>query len=364
MHLQSDQSPPRTLHFLFIDLSDNMSAPQPFKEQPHVTALVRNREFVHAHLGRNIDYLLDRLERASVLTESNIKRIKRIKPEKVERLLSFVKYYGFDRFIDFLEVLRDCYSETADKDFWYCLKRLIDEVKDAPASELNLSPDCEKRLNDLKWFVTSEEFYFPVETALINKSNMMFYSSVHGVSITFQSLPVKEFEVSLTVLDPSLFKYSEDFELCTMMVDITTKPQILKFAADSILVSIPHCAVVSRLSDAECLSVRALPGPFQLTKKAPIDFSMGEEIKADFGDGCCAHFNISHFTLFAGVKRRRYSGPPLNTREVRNPAAKRPNKRTNDFAFYHAAQDHLIWQFNQVTCRPNVSKQVYKFADL
>ena len=341
-----------------------MSAPQPLKELPHVTALVRNREFVHGHLEHNIDYLLLRLERASVLTESNIKRIKRVKPEKVEKLLSFVKYYDFGRFIDFLEVLRECYNETAVEDFWHCLKRLIEEVKDAPARELNLSPDCEKRFNDLKWFVISKGFYFPIETALINKSNMMFYSSVHGVSITFQSLPVKEFEVSLTVLDPSLFKYSEDFELCTMMVDITTKPQILKFAADSILVSIPHCAVVSRLSDAECLSVRALPGPFQLTKKASIDFSTGEEIKADFGDGCCAHFNISHFTLFAGVKRRRYSGPPLNTREVQNPAAKRPNKRTNDFAFYHAAQDHLIWQFNQVTCRPNVFKQVYKFADL
>ena len=344
-----------------------MAEPPPAKEQPHVAALIQNWDFLHAHLEDKIDCLLPRLVQASVVTKSKKKWIDRTedKSEKVEVLLAILKLRKVEKFIDFLEVLRDYFNELTDTDAWCCLERLVDEVKNAPPSELILSPDSEKRFSDLKWFVASHSSssllsssssisdlqpYFPVETALINKSNMRFQSSVHGVSITFRSLPVEEFEVSLSVLDPSLFKCSDNLELCTMMVDIATKPQIPMFTADSISVSIPHCAVVSCRSDADCLSVRALPGPSQLTGKSSIDFSEGEEIKADFGDGCCACFNVRHFTLFAGVKRRRFVGPPLNTREVRNPPAKKTNTRTNYFTFDRVAQDHLLWRFNEVTC--------------
>ena len=338
-----------------------MAEPPPAKEQPHVAALIQNCEFLHAHLEGKIDCFLPRFVQASVVTKSKKKWIDRTKEksEKVEVLLSILRSGKVEKFIDFLEVLRDYFNELTDTDAWCCLERLVDEVKNAPPSELILSPDSEKRFSDLKWFVASHSSssllsssssisdlqpYFPVETALINKSNMRLQSSVHGVSITFQSLPVEEFEVSLSVLDPSLFKCSDNLELCTMMVDIATKPQIPMFAADSISVSIPHCAVVSCRSDADCLSVRALPGPSQLTGKSSIDFSKGEEIKADFGDGCCARFNVSHFTLFAGVKRRRFVGSPLNTREVRHSAAKRPNNRTDSDL---VAMDHL-WRFNEV----------------
>ena len=145
------------------------------------------------------------------MTKSKKKWIDRTedKSEKVEVLLAILKLRKVEKFIDFLEVLRDYFNELTDTDAWCCLERLVDEVKNAPPSELILSPDSEKRFSDLKWFVASHSSllsssssisdlqpYFPVETALINKSNMRFQSSVHGVSITFQSLPVEEFEVS------------------------------------------------------------------------------------------------------------------------------------------------------------------------
>ena len=162
--------------------------------------------------------------------------------------------------------------------------------------------------------------YFPnVETTFISESNMRFYSPVHGVDVSFKSLPpgVKKFKLQVSVLDPSLFKQSDDLELCTMAVEIKTIPHSLQFEEETISVSIPHCAVISCSYDAECLSVRALPDIADV-----LDFSKGEEIKADFGNGYCVQFNINHFTLYAGVrekrKRPRFMNTVLNTREQLN----------------------------------------------
>ena len=324
-------------------------------EQPHVTALVRNSEFLHTHLEDKVKSLLPGLVDASVLTDKKKSRIERArdKSEALEILLAYVKLYDVKKFVRFLEVLRDLVSKDEDKDARCCLERLVNEVKEA--SNLSLSLVSKERFDELKTFVSSLESsepiptstahdtdelvqspvagspaippYFPkVETTFISESNMRFYSPVHGVDVSFKSLPpgVKEFELQVSVLDPRLFKQSDDLELCTMVVEIKTIPQSLQFEEEAISVSIPHCAVISCSYDAECLSVRTLPDIADV-----LDFSKGEEIKADFGNGYCAQFNISHFTLFAGVrekrKRPRFMNTVLNTKEQHNTTS--PAKR-------------------------------------
>ena len=327
-------------------------------EQPHVTALVRNSEFLHTHLEDKVKSLLPVLVDASFLTVKKKNRIERArdKSEALEILLAYVKLYDVKKFVRFLEVLRDLVSKDGDKDAMCCLERLVNEVR--KASNLSLSPVSKERFDELKTFVSSLESqstlastptctaldtdelmqspvagspslppYFPnVETTFISESNMRFYSPVHGVDVSFKSLPpgVKKFKLQVSVLDPSLFKQSDDLELCTMVVEIKTIPRSLQFEEEAILVSIPHCAVISCSYDAECLSVRTLPDIADV-----LDFSKGEEIKADFGNGYCAQFNISHFTLFAGVrekrKRPRFMNTVLNTKEQHNTTS--PAKR-------------------------------------
>ena len=320
-------------------------------ESPHVSVLRDYSEFLHTHLEPRIEVLLPPLVKAGVLTKKNRERIECSGGvnEQVEYLLGYLKGKNADRFVKFLQVLRSLVEENEeDKDVWSCLERLTTKVENA---QLPLTRASEAMLSEISSFVSQVKLLksgsrparqtqlppssiplLPIDEScsVINEANRRLYSPLHGVSVCFSSFPpgTKEFKLHFSVYDPSCCKLPEDFELCTAVIRLNTIPEGLQFSEDSVSVSIPHCAVITCLADADSLSIRALSDHNLSTS---LDFSKGEEIKGDFGDGYHANFTVSHFTGYAGVvdrkrrKRQRFPDSLLNTRH----APERPPKKSN-----------------------------------
>ena len=147
------QPPPLSLRVLLV-----MAAQPGLIEQAHVTALIRNSEFLHTHLEDKVKDLLPGLVDASVLTVKKKNRIERArdKSEALELLLAYVKLYDVKKFVRFLEVLRDLASKDGDKDVRCCLELMVTEVSNA-SNLSGLSPVSKERFDDLKTFVSSRE---------------------------------------------------------------------------------------------------------------------------------------------------------------------------------------------------------------
>ena len=194
-----------------------MAAQSGLIEQAHVTALVRNSEFLHTHLEDKVKGLLPGLVDASILTVKGKERIERAQDESesLEILLAYIKRYDVNKFVRFLEVLRDLASKDGDEDARCCLERMVTEVGNA-SNLSGISPESKERFDDLKTFVSSREShstptcsaqdtgklmqspvaglpaipaYFPRAT-ICSESNMGFNSPVHGVKVTFKLLPL------------------------------------------------------------------------------------------------------------------------------------------------------------------------------
>ena len=323
------------------------------EESPHISVLVKNYEFLCTHLKPRIKAYLPPLVEAGVLSKGNEGRIERAPNSKdqVNLLLGYLRHYDADRFVRFLQVLKSLVED--DKDAWSCLERLTTSVENA---RLSLDPRLDSAsiavLSEISSFVsqvkagslpTQQTQLTQVSAAthirlidetrvIINTSNKDFYSSLHGVSVSFSSCAfppdLKEFKFQLSVYDSSCFKLPEDFELCTAVVRLSTIPEGLHFFQNGVSVSIPHCAVITCLSDVDSLSIRALS---DADFSASSDFSKGEEIRGDFGDGYHARFTVSHFTGYAGVvdkkkrKRKWFPDSLLNTRHEQECPSKKSN---------------------------------------
>jgi len=133
-----------------------------------------------------------------------------------------------------------------------------------------------------------------------------FYSPTHEVRVDIpqESLPptIKTFQLKMTASLRGPYKFSEDCELCTAVIHLTTDPPIDLFH-DWVTVEIPHCAT-------EPCTGCVLDYPCIMTAKDELisgyyEFHEDPEIQADFLEDKVV-FKTKHFSRSTGVRRQQY----------------------------------------------------------
>ena len=294
-------------------------------ESYHIDLLNQHDELLCDYFGgdKEIKEIISTFHKDGVLDDKEFNRVikRRDSYDMISALLPVIKRKQANTFLKFLLALQKkaesrCLFTVKDR-MWTILKTLVIGLENHNLSDLKL-PDKQEYvdiLQGLRDFVRNPKTLIPrstpyksqlceTECAEISKTNQLFYSTIHGVSVRFHS-NVKAFKVQMSVCDPNNAKMPLNYELCSAIVWFDTDPSDVQIDHAEIL--LPHCASISCREDIESLTVFALQNDDCLNM---LDFSTAEIVVADFSScGYKAKFSVTHFTYYAtGIdlsKRKR-----------------------------------------------------------
>ena len=311
-------------------------------ESYHIELLKQHDDYMCSYFGATEDLpdLLSCLEAEGVLESKEVQRLLKRMPESydvIKGLLPILKRKKADVFLKFLRVLqqRAEFNPSPEYRTWKTLNTLIQGLKGRSVRDFRVPVETSliKTLQDLRTYVqlrnsneerltkkthTAEHItpyklkWCDIETKVVHKMDRLFYSSIHGVTIHFLpsvfTVGISYFKVSMGVCDPMRITLPLNYVLCTPVIWLDTEPQGLIFPVNSIHISLPHCAKITCIEDANSLSILSLPNSNE-SPEENLDFSKADSLQADFSDGCYAIFYTSHFTYYSGTvdlsKRKR-----------------------------------------------------------
>lgn len=311
-------------------------------ESYHIELLKQHDDYMCSYFGATEDLpdLLSCLKAEGVLESNEIQRLLKRMPDSydvIKGLLPILKRKKADVFLKFLGVLKQRaeFNQIPEYRTWKTLNTLIQGLEGRSVRDFRVPVETHliETLEDLRTYVQlrnnnekklagkthTAEYITPyklqwcdIETKVVHKKDRLFYSSIHGVSVNFLptvfTVGISEFKVSMGVCDPMRITLPLNFVLCTPVIWLDTEPQGLVFPENSIHISLPHCANITCIEDANSLAVLSLPNSNE-SPKEKLDFSKADSIQADFSDGYYAIFCTSHFTHYSGTvdlsKRKR-----------------------------------------------------------
>ena len=311
-------------------------------ESYHIELLKQHDDYMCSFFGGSEDLpdLLSCLKAEGVLENNEVQRLLKRMPDSynvIKGLLPILKRKKADIFLKFLRVLKQRAEFNPNPEYrtWKTLNTLIQGLEGRSVRDFRVPVETHltKTLQDLRTYVQqrnnnekrftlktrTSEYITPyklqwcdIETKVVHKKDRLFYSSMHGISVHFLptvfTVGISTFKVSMGVCDPMRITLPMNFVLCTPVVWLDTEPQGLLFPENSIHISLPHCANITCIEDANSLAVLSLPNSNE-SPKEKLDFSKADSFQADFSDGCYAIFCTSHFTYYSGTvdlsKRKR-----------------------------------------------------------
>lgn len=287
-------------------------------QSAHIKLIGDNTYSLSGVLIKNLKAVIAKLQELEVLTDKDWERLSKASEKRlVPLLLAILCYHHADTFVKFLEALCSLEREGV-AELLECIKRLVDD--NLLPRELLLASDdpFAERLRRVKEHVTLKcrqpsFIHGTMEVSTIHRDSKLFYSPTHDVSVEFplNSLPpdVPEFQLCVGMCDLSKLILPDACILCTPVVWIGTCPPNIRFARDTVRVSMPHCAVIQCVEDVERLVVLNRPDPTK--EEDVIDFSQDNVLEmdidtgVDFSDGNSVTFTVGCFCLFAGVTDTR-----------------------------------------------------------
>ena len=327
-------------------------------QSAHVDRLVDTYYSLFGALVRSHKDLMTKLEDFKVLSEKDLEKLrKKAGPERLAKtLIALLQKHHAEVFIKFLHVL--CLIErelcargemvpsgevTQAEELLHCIESLA--PYDLLPHDLFLPADspCVELLRRVKEYVVSRSPppfihpQLPMEVVTIHKGNKLFYSPTLGVTVEFplDSLPpdIPEFHLCVGACDPVKLHLPDDLVLYTPLIFIRTSPPGIKFARETVRVTLPHCLVIHCMEDAESFVVFNLsdllkgkdPMHCDVERAGVLDIFTG----LDFSDGRCVSFTVGCFCKYAGTKREHYDkleqtlNPHVSSQQCPTPPAKK-----------------------------------------
>ena len=337
-------------------------------QSAHFVLLVECHQNLSIALEKHAKDVMTKLEHFKVLTEKDLEKLrKKSDPQRlVQMLLAYLRNRHAEVFIKFLDVL--CLLEgelcatgvmvpfgeaTQAKELLKCIESLV--PPNLLSHDLCLAADspCVELLRRVKEYVIRRSPppfihpQLPMEVVTIHKHSKLFYSPTLGVTVEFppDSLPpdIPEFQLCVAACDPVKLHLPDDLVLYTPLIWIGTSPPNIKFARETVKVTLPHCLVIHREEEAESFVVLNLPDPLKeedpmycdVRKASVLDISTG----VDFSDGSTVSFNVGCFCKLAGSKREHYSKfekilrPHASSQQCPTPPTKKPHESTEEDVF-------------------------------
>ena len=177
----------------------------------------------------------------------------------------------------------------------------------APVMKTETIPKTEVALfQPMKGFIRPGIIKFFKRDALTeNQKSWIFYDSTHGIKIDIPVSAVPPEILHFTVIAHAYlngnFRIPEEFEVCTAIFTLRTKPNFNFMEPVSLM--LPHSAIVEEDEDDEDLVVLRAKDPKLKTE----EYDFGSDIisSAQYSEDCYyIEVDLDHFSAVAGAKRK------------------------------------------------------------